>query len=448
MEEENYRQEAQVLMAGILMVAAALLLQKRRRRLQQPPVPPQPPARRPRRIWCREWLTRRATHGDYHHLLQELHREDTKGYKNFLRIEPELFGEMVDRLTPILAKKHTRMREPLSVGLKLAVTLRHLASGDSYTSLQYSFRVSKTAICRFVPKVCQAIIDIYKPEVLKCPRTPEEWNQVAEGYSKRWNYHKCGGALDGKHVRLQKPSHAGSLFFNYKKFHSLVLMALADASYKFLYVDVGAEGSAGDGGTWFKCTLHDAIAEKRVGFPEDSFLPNDDTPIPFHIVADDAFALKTWLLKPYSHQSQVYEEKIYNYRLSRARRVVENAFGLLQARFRVFANIMLQRPAVIKSVTMCACVMHNLILERYSTRHLHEVDREAADHTIIEGSWRTLPHLMRHLQSRRGHNATREAKGVRDYLALYYASEAGAVPWQERMVYPRGRPADEQRMDE
>lgn len=43
-------------------------------------------------------------HGDYHHLLQELNREDTKGYKNFLRIKPELFGEMVDRLTPILAK--------------------------------------------------------------------------------------------------------------------------------------------------------------------------------------------------------------------------------------------------------------------------------------------------------------------------------------------------------
>ncbi|XP_063848246.1 uncharacterized protein LOC135093202 [Scylla paramamosain] len=229
-----------------------------------------------------EWLTRRSMHGDFHHLLQELNREDTKGYKNFLRIKPELFREMVDRLTPILAKKATRMREPLSVGLKLAVTLQFLASGDSYTSLQYSFRVSKTAICRFVPKVCQAIIDIYKPEVLKCPRTPEEWNQVAEGFSKRWNYHKCGGGLDGKHVRVKKPWHAGSLFFNYKKFHSIVLMAVADANYKFLYVDVGAEGSAGDGGTWFKCTLHDAIAQKRVGFPEHSFLPSDDNanPIP------------------------------------------------------------------------------------------------------------------------------------------------------------------------
>lgn len=446
MEEENYRQEAQVLMAGILMVAAALLL--RRRRLQQPPVPPQPRARRPRTIWCREWLTRRSMHGDFHHLLQELNREDTKGYKNFLRIKPELFGEMVDRLTPILAKKATRMREPLSVGLKLAVTLRFLASGDSYTSLQYSFRVSKTAICRFVPKVCQAIIDIYKPEVLKCPRTPEEWNQVAEGFSKRWNYHKCGGGLDGKHVRVKKPWHAGSLFFNYKKFHSIVLMAVADANYKFLYVDVGAEGSAGDGGTWFKCTLHDAIAQKRVGFPEHSFLPSDDTPIPFHIVADDAFALKTWLMKPYSHQSQVYEEKIFSYRLSRARRVVENAFGLLQSRFRVFGTTMLQRPAVVKIVTMCGCVMHNLILDRYSNFHPQEVDCEDGDHNVIDGSWRNIPNLMQRLQTRRGTNPTREAKAVRDYLALYYASEAGAVPWQERMVYPRGRPADEQRMEQ
>ena len=444
MDQSNYQPEAHVLMAGILMVAVALVMQ---RRLQQPPVPRQPRARRPRAIWCREWLTRRSMHGDYHHLLQELNREDTKGYKNFLRINPELFGEMVDRLTPILAKKATRMREPLSVGLMLTITLRFLATGDSYTSLQYSFRVSKPAICRLVPKVCQALNDIYKPEVLKCPRTPEEWNKVAEGFSRRWNYHNCVGALDGKHVRVQRPWHAGSMFFNYKKFHSIVLMAVADANYKFLYVDIGAEGSAGDGGTWFKCSLHDAIEQKRVGFPDASCLPGDDTPIPFHIVADDAFGLKTWLMKPYSHQSQVYEEKIYNYRLSRARRVVENAFGLLQARFRVFATTMLIRPEIVKTVTMCGCVLHNLILDRQPQFYPQEIDMENADHTVNAGSWRDIPNLMERLQIRRGINPTREAKAVRDYLALYYVSEAGAVPWQERMVYPKGIPADEQTME-
>lgn len=168
----------------------------------------------------------------------------------------------------------------------MAVTLRFLATGNSY-----SLRVSKSAISRFVPKVCQTIIDTYEPDVLTCPRTPDAWKLVAEGFARRWNYYNCGGAVDGKHVAIKKPKHAGSLYYNYKNFHSIILMAVAYSSYRFLYVEVGAEGGTGDGGTWFKCSLHDAMDKKRVGFPEDSKLLNDDTPIPFHLVGDDAFAL-------------------------------------------------------------------------------------------------------------------------------------------------------------
>lgn len=448
MEEQYYTtQEGDRMIASLLLVAAACIINiywRRPKRLQQAPVPPNqqaPATRRTKRIWCREWLMRRTLHGNYHQLLEELNNEDRRGFKNFLRIEPELFAEMLQRLSPRLAKSETNMRQPLSVGLKLAVTLRFLASGNSYTSLQYSFRVSKSAICRFVPQVCRAIIDIYKPEVLKCPRTPEEWNNVATAFSKRWNYHNCGGALDGKHVAIKKPINGGSLFYNYKKFHSIVLMALADANYKFLYVDIGAEGGAGDGGTWFKCTLNEAIEEQRVGFPEDSPLPNDDTPMPFHIIADDAFALKPWLMKPYSHQSQVHHEKIYSYRLSRARRVVENAFGLLQARMRVFGTTMHQQPKVVKIITMCACVMHNLILDR-TPFPANEVDHEDGQHNLVPGAWREEANIMERLYNPRGQNYTAQAKAIRDYLAAYYTSEAGAVPWQERIVYPRGRPRE------
>ncbi|XP_064106753.1 putative nuclease HARBI1 [Macrobrachium nipponense] len=238
---------------------------------------------------------------------------------------------MVERLTPLL-KKDTKMRRAQEVGLKLAVTLRHLASGNEYTSLQYSFRVSKSSLCRFIPVVCQAITNIYKPEVMKCPKTPEERNDIAKRFASKWNYFNCVGALDGKHIAIKKPKGGGSLYFNYKKFHSFVLMALSDAKYKFVFVDVGAEGGTGDGGTWQKCNLARAITNNRAGLPQDRNLPNDDEPIPFHIVADDAFTLNTWLMKPYSHQSQDPTQRIYSYRLSSARfrGWWKNSFGLLQ----------------------------------------------------------------------------------------------------------------------
>ncbi|XP_068235767.1 uncharacterized protein [Palaemon carinicauda] len=116
---------------------------------------------------------------------------------------------MVDCISPMLTKKLMRMRDLLTVGLKLAVTLCFLASGDSYTSLQYSFQVSKSVICRFMPKIYKAIIDTYKNEVLKCPKTPEEWKLVTEVFMKKWNYYNHEGALNGKHVPIKKLKKGG-----------------------------------------------------------------------------------------------------------------------------------------------------------------------------------------------------------------------------------------------
>ena len=394
-----------------------------------------PLRRKAKKIWIREWLAKRSTFGQYDSLLTELHKEDQRGYKNYLRITPDLFQEMVERITPRLQKWSTFMREPLQVGLKLAVALRFLATGNSYPSLQYSFRVEASTICKFMPEVCHAIIASYMDEVLRCPQTEEEWKEVAAKFSSKWNYHNCLGALDGKHIAIKKPPNAGSYYYNYKGYHSIVQMAVADAGHRFLYVDVGAEGGASDGGTWSNCSLHNALEEHRAKVPQPVPLPADDKPMPYHFVGDDAFSLRTWLMKPFSHRSQVQRERIYSYRLSRARRVVENAFGILSQRFRCFMTTMQQNPDNINLITMCACVLHNLILTRYP-QAIPEVDREDPDtHDLVPGQWRLDPH-MQGLMPLSGHRSQREAKDQREYLSHYYMSPAGAVPWQERMVTP------------
>ena len=169
-------------LAGILLALAGMLLLQYLRR--QPPPPRRRRRRRKRSLWSRQWLLRRELFGDYDNLLWELHREDYKGFRTFIRITPDFFEEMVERITPAVIKQDTRLRKALPVGLKLAVTLRFLATGNSYTSLGFSFRTSKSAISLFVPVVCQALIDAYQPEVMRCPTTPEEWNEVARHFSK------------------------------------------------------------------------------------------------------------------------------------------------------------------------------------------------------------------------------------------------------------------------
>uniref|UniRef100_A0A672GT12 DDE Tnp4 domain-containing protein n=1 Tax=Salarias fasciatus TaxID=181472 RepID=A0A672GT12_SALFA len=330
-------------------------------------------------------------------------------------------NQMVEKLTPHLQKQSTFMREPLQVGLKLAATLRFVATGNSYASLQYSFRVQKSTIYKFIPEVCKAIIAVYMDEVLRCPKTEEEWKEVATRFSSRWNYHNCLGAVDGKHIAMKKPPNAGSYYYNYKGFNSIVLMA----------VDVGASG----GGTWSNCSLHGAVEENRAAVPQPEPLPNDDKLVPYHFVGDDAFALRTWMMKPFSHRSQVLQERIYSYRLSRAQRVAENAFGILSQRFRCFLTTMNQHPDIIKLITMCTCVLHNLILARYP-HATAEVDCEDPDtHDVIPGRWRTDPQLQ-DLPSLTGHHAQKAAKEQQDYLSHYYCGGEGRFQAPGRAVLP------------
>ncbi|XP_068242362.1 putative nuclease HARBI1 [Palaemon carinicauda] len=215
---------------------------------------------------------------------------------------------------------------------------------------------------------------------------------------------------------MKKPPDAGSCYYNYKGFHSIVLMAEADATYKFLYVDVEAEGGVSDGGTWSNCSLHDVVEENRAGVPQTEPLPNDDQPVPYHVVGDDAFALRTWMMKPFSSRSHVLRERIYSYRLSRSRRVVENAFEILCQKFRCFLTTMHQHPDTINLITMCTCVLHNLILIRYP-HAISKVDRKDPDtHDLNPVGWRTDQHLQG-LLPLTGHHTQKDAKDQRDYLS-------------------------------
>jgi hypothetical protein len=87
-----------------------------------------------------------------------------------------------------------------------------------------------------------------------------------------------------------------------------------------------------DGGVFGDSSLCAALEDGSIGLPEPQALPHDDQPLPFFIVGDDAFPMRSWLQKPYPQRLMTRDERIFNYRLSRARRVVENAFGILSHR--------------------------------------------------------------------------------------------------------------------
>ena len=92
--------------------------------------------------------------------------------------------------------------------MKLAITLRHLSTGDSYKTLMYGFRAAHNTISLLVREVCEAIVAEYAEEVIACPTTAQEWKQIAEQFADKWQFHHTVGALDGKHIAIKCPRNA------------------------------------------------------------------------------------------------------------------------------------------------------------------------------------------------------------------------------------------------
>ena len=116
---------------------------------------------------------------------------------------------------------------------------------------------------------------------MKCPTTPEEWRAISDKFAERWNFPHTCGALDGKHVNCKCPPNSGSLYYNYKGFYSVVLMALVDADYKFIWSDIGGMGSASDAQIYNASELKECVEDGSLGFPDPEPLPNDNLDVPY-----------------------------------------------------------------------------------------------------------------------------------------------------------------------
>ena len=125
----------------------------------------------------------------------------------------------------------------------------------------------RTTICKFVPQVCKAILKEFQHEYLMCPTAPEDWKKIEERFRNRWNVPHAVGELDGKHIAIKKPKKSGSEDFNYRGYFSLVLLALVDAGYKFLWVNVGACGSSSDAQIFNRSKLKRRIENGTLGLP-------------------------------------------------------------------------------------------------------------------------------------------------------------------------------------
>jgi len=165
------------------------------------------------------------------------------------------------------------------------------------SDLHLQFRLGISTISGIVEEVCKLIWDVLRSEYMPIPDTAK-WLSIAEGFQKKANFPNCVGALDGKHIRIIKPQHSGSMFYNYKNYFSMVLMAVCDSNYMFTFVDIGAYGKEGDSTVFKNSDFYKALANNQLGLPEPRPIEDEESEsFPYVIVADEAFALSEHVIR-------------------------------------------------------------------------------------------------------------------------------------------------------
>ncbi|KAB0803820.1 hypothetical protein PPYR_00790 [Photinus pyralis] len=210
-------------------------------------------------------------------------------------------------------------------------------------------------------------------------------------------------------------------------------MALCDAHYCFTLVDVGAQGRQSDGGIFKNSAFGKQFYNREMNLPMPQPIYTGGPTLPFVIVADEAFQLTDFLLRPYPGRSLSGDSAIYNYRHSRARRTIENTFGILTAKWRIFRraiNVCVETAEFLILATVC---LHNFLkkddhLPKYCPGTC--VDREDESGYFLSGMWRQETTPLKSVSTMGTNTNSRNAATIRNQFKEHFISNVGALPWQ------------------
>lgn len=275
--------------------------------------------------------------------------------------------------------------------------------------------------------------------------TEEMFKTISRKFRSLWDFPNCIGAIDGKHVRIKAPKNSGSTFFNYKDFHSVVMLALVDADNKFVAVDIGSYGREGDAGKciitmnvifnfsdktnfilgiYLKSRFGQKIQKKEFTIPPPQPLPGMNILVPYVILGDEAFALHEHLMKPYPRNQSVADklkQSIIIIDFPELAGQLKTPLALFVHFFEYFFSQLLRiRKPCTDKLIMCACILYNLLRE---ANILPTSTNSAEKYSLPTENLLPLIH-----NNVRGANI---AVQIRETFKTYF-NGPGAVPWQEQ----------------
>lgn len=251
----------------------------------------------------------------------------------------------------------TNMRRAIPLDKRIAIALYRLASSAEERTVAHLFGVSRPSVNLIFREFCRVVVQRLEAQYVRFPR-PYEMAEHLRQFEAVLGFPQGVGALDGCHLEVCPPQAHASDYHNYKGWYSVILLAVADHTYKFLYTNAGAPGRNHDSNVFRRSRLPRTLASELFAMEAKVVEGVNVCPV---LLGDQAFPLQFHLMKPFPRPGPAGSpSQVYNYRLSSARRVVENAFGRLKARFRMLHKGLECDIDNVKIIIRAACVLHNI----------------------------------------------------------------------------------------
>lgn len=232
------------------------------------------------------------------------------------------------------------------------------------------------------------------PQWIKTPNETE-FRVIVQGFRENWGFPQCGGAIDGTHIDIIAPADNPADYYNRKGSYSIILLGVVDDRFKFWDINVGWPGRVPDARVFANSSLYQRDQSGTL-FP--TFTERmEGVDIPLVLLGDSAYPLLPWLMKPFPERagSSPLQHNL-NYRPSRARMVVERAFGHLEGRWRCLLKRCDNHIAFLSTIVSACYVLHNFC-EAHAEDY-QEMEEQNED-----------PGMHQHMQADHNSNATRDA---------------------------------------
>ncbi|XP_071577182.1 putative nuclease HARBI1 [Temnothorax nylanderi] len=219
----------------------------------------------------------------------------------------------------------------------------------SYRDVADRFGITLSALYNIISRVTDFILTLAN-DVIRYPNAAEK-AETAAFYQNTKGFPGIIGAIDGSHIRIDRPAEDPDSYINRKQYFSVNLQGTVNHEMKFLDVFIGYPGSVHDARVFRNSPLYRDLRE----------LCTDN----YHLLGDSAYPCLIGLMVPYRDNGHLTRaQRTFNRKLSSCRVIIENAFGCLKQRFRQLYHLKLRDIGRIVSVIHACCVLHNMASAR------------------------------------------------------------------------------------